>query len=195
MLEVLSDYSLDYLYCKYCIGYARCIIICSKHSTVLIIPFVRWAFHPRSMVHPDQPVRLGPVQEFQNFFDPGSVQEFQNLLDPGSVRLFHNFVRIKINVGKSRIRHTVCHIQRLWNWMMNLDRLKIDWIFKFKVVICRIRLFPTMFSKLKWVGSGLPFNLTCIFLDLSNWNSLQIKNQYFNDLDLTLIRFELLRIT
>jgi len=33
---------------------------------------------------------------------------------------------------------------------------KIGWRFKFRVVICRIRLFPTLISKIKWLGSGLP---------------------------------------
>ena len=63
MLEALLDYSLDYLSCRFYTGYVRCIIICSKHLTVLIIPFVRWDFHPRSR---DQPVRLGP--RFSKFF-------------------------------------------------------------------------------------------------------------------------------
>ena len=29
-------------------------------------------------------------------------------------------------------------------------------LFKFRVVLCRIRFFPTLISKIKWLGSGLP---------------------------------------
>ena len=29
-------------------------------------------------------------------------------------------------------------------------------LFKFRVVLCRIRVFPTLISKIKWLGSGLP---------------------------------------
>ena len=31
-------------------------------------------------------------------------------------------------------------------------------LFKFRVVLCRIRLFPTLISKMKWLWSGLPLN-------------------------------------
>ena len=58
----------------------------------------------------------------------------------------------EINVGKSRIRHTAT----LKKNNEFLDRLK-SWVsrsievisFKFRTVICRIRLFPTLFSKIK----------------------------------------------
>ena len=30
--------------------------------------------------------------------------------------------------------------------------------FKFRVVLCRIRLFSTLILKIKWLGSGLPLN-------------------------------------
>ena len=51
-------------------------------------------------------------------------------------------------------------IQRLWNWMMNFyistkNRLKMV-SFKFIVVLCRIRPFPTLISKIKWLWSELP---------------------------------------
>ena len=39
-----------------------------------------------------------------------------------------------------------------------LNRLKIALGFKFKVVLCRIRLFPTTISKIKWLGSELPLS-------------------------------------
>ena len=58
----------------------------------------------------------------------------------------------EINVGKSRIRHTMT----LKLNVEFLDRLKIDCRFNFRVVPCRIRLFPTLISKLKWVEPGLP---------------------------------------
>ena len=43
-------------------------------------------------------------------------------------------------------------------------------LFKFRIVLCRIRLFPTMVSKMKWLGSGLP---------LKWWNSLFLAVPYF----------------
>ena len=72
------------------------------------------------------------------------------------VRLFRTKpFNFEINVGKGRIRHTT-------TLKLNdkfLDRLKIDWTFKFRVVICRIRPFPTLISKMKWSGSELPLIL------------------------------------
>ena len=50
----------------------------------------------------------------------------------------------ELNVGKSRIRHKTTMNYEL------LDRLKI------RVALCRIRLFPTFNSKIKWFGSELP---------------------------------------
>ena len=32
--------------------------------------------------------------------------------------------------------------------------------FNFRILLCRIRLFPTLISKIKWLGSGLP--LMCV---------------------------------
>jgi len=32
-------------------------------------------------------------------------------------------------------------------------------LFNFRVVLCRIRLFPTLISKIKWMWSGLPLKL------------------------------------
>ena len=58
------------------------------------------------------------------------------------------------NVGKSRIRYTT-------TLKLNdefLDRLKSVEDSNCRVVVCRIRLFPTLFSKIKWLGSELPLN-------------------------------------
>jgi len=44
-----------------------------------------------------------------------------------------------------------------WNSRSTPNRLKMT-LFKFWVVLCRIRLFPTFISKIKWLGSGLPLN-------------------------------------
>ena len=55
---------------------------------------------------------------------------------------------LEINVGNGRIRHTT-------TLKLNdeyLDPLKIIKRFKFRVVICRIRLFPTSNSKIKLLG-------------------------------------------
>ena len=52
-------------------------------------------------------------------------------------------------------------IQRLWNLMIKfLDRLKVDCRFIFRVVPCRIRLFPTLISNIKWLWCGPPLNLS-----------------------------------
>ena len=56
-------------------------------------------------------------------------------------------------------------IKRLWNWIprSTQNRLKIR-SFKFTVVLYRIRLFPTLISKIKWLWSGLTldkWNLEC----------------------------------
>ena len=58
----------------------------------------------------------------------------------------------EINFGKSRIRH-------ITNLNLNLQSIlsrSRNSSFNFSVVICRIRLFPTLCSKIKWLGSGLP---------------------------------------
>ena len=74
----------------------------------------------------------------------------------GSPDLSH-FI-FEINVKKGRIRHTTT---------LNLndefqDRLKIDCKFKIRVVLCRIRPFLTLISKIKWHVSELP--LTELFV-------------------------------
>ena len=51
-------------------------------------------------------------------------------------------------------------LQRHWNWISTStqNRLKMT-SFKFIVVVCRIRLFPTLILKIKWLGSALPLTL------------------------------------
>ena len=58
-------------------------------------------------------------------------------------------------------------IERLWNWIRTStqNRLKIKSL-KFRVVLCRIRLFPTMISKIKWLECELPLTRTSIISDL-----------------------------
>ena len=66
----------------------------------------------------------------------------------------------EINVGKRRILK-LNHSEIEW-WISRLTqtRLKIRF-FKFRVVLCRIRLVPTLFSKIKWLAYGLPiYNLS-----------------------------------
>ena len=56
------------------------------------------------------------------------------------------------NVGNNRIRHrTTLKLNDEF-----LDRLQIDWKFQFRIVICRIRLFPTLISIIKWLESEQP---------------------------------------
>ena len=55
----------------------------------------------------------------------------------------------EINVGKSRFRHrTTLNLNDEF-----LDRLKLGLKFKFRIVMCRIRLFPTLISEMKWLWS------------------------------------------
>ena len=49
-------------------------------------------------------------------------------------------------------------IERLWIWII-FYRFWVDLkilSFYFPVVVCRIRLCPTLISKIKWLGSGVP---------------------------------------
>ena len=46
-------------------------------------------------------------------------------------------------------------------------------LFKFRVVLCRIRLFPTLILKIKWLGSELPLNIK--WGASSRWTSSQTK--------------------
>ena len=56
------------------------------------------------------------------------------------------------NVGKSRIRHTTSLKLRV----KFLDRLKIDWRFKIRVVLYRIRSLPILIPKKYRLGFELP---------------------------------------
>ena len=60
----------------------------------------------------------------------------------------------EINVGNGRIRHK--KILNL-NLQSILSRSKIS-SFDFRLVLCRIRLFTTLISKIKWLRSGVPLN-------------------------------------
>ena len=56
--------------------------------------------------------------------------------------------------------------ERLWNWISRSIQIDLKMTsFKFRVVLCRIRLFPTMISKVKWLGSKLPLSYFWSFLD------------------------------
>ena len=52
-------------------------------------------------------------------------------------------------------------IERLKNWICRSpqNRLKIPSL-KFRVVLCRIRLFPTLISEINWLGSELPLKFS-----------------------------------
>ena len=58
----------------------------------------------------------------------------------------------EINVEKGRIRHRTTLDLNLQSILI-LSRYSS---FKFIVVVCRIRLFPTLISKIKWLRPGLP---------------------------------------
>ena len=82
------------------------------------------------------------ITRFMNFESdqsfPGGGRRHNNL--KGSPDQTH-FI-FEIIVGKRQIRH-----KNRWNMTS----------FKFRVVLCRIRLFPTLISeKKKWLESGLP---------------------------------------
>ena len=62
----------------------------------------------------------------------------------------------EINVGEGRIRH-----RRTQESNFQIDsKTTEDDIIESRFVLCRIRLFPTLISKIKWLGSELPLKLT-----------------------------------
>ena len=75
-------------------------------------------------------------------------------------------------------------IQRLWNSISRStpNRLKMM-SFKFTVVLCRIRLFPTLVSKIKRLGSELPlirnFWLADFLLHFMSWFIKFVLNNVF----------------
>ena len=65
----------------------------------------------------------------------------------------------EINVGKKRIRHRTTpklNSRSAQNWLKMTS-------YKFRVVLCRIRQFPTLISKIKWLRSGLSLKLSSLF--------------------------------
>ena len=60
---------------------------------------------------------------------------------------------LEIDVVKSRIRYTTTLKVNEF-----LDRLKMDWKLKFRVVLCWTLFFPTSISKIKSLGSALLLN-------------------------------------
>ena len=57
-------------------------------------------------------------------------------------------------------------IERLWNWISRStqNRLKMK-IFKFRVVLCRIRSFPTFRNKMAWVWTTLKKSKKCSWIN------------------------------
>ena len=55
---------------------------------------------------------------------------------------------LEINVVKGRIRHRT-----------TLNFIRFESRFNVRFVLCRIRLFPTLDSRIKWLGSELPLQL------------------------------------
>jgi len=65
-----------------------------------------------------------------------------------------NHFIFEINIGKRWIWHRTT---------LNLNdaifnRFRVNFKFNFRVVLSRIRLFPTLISMIKWLGSELPLN-------------------------------------
>ena len=51
-------------------------------------------------------------------------------------------------------------IERLWIWIMSSSiGFESIWKLNSRVVLCRIRTFPTLIIEIKWLGSGLPLIL------------------------------------
>jgi len=96
----------------------------------------------------------------------------------------------EINDGKRRIRNrTTLNL----NFQKILSRSRNS-SFNFRVVVCRIRLFPTLISKIKWLGSELPLNwlkiavgdldlslrTNCFRVDRGRWPSKSYKSGAYN---------------
>ena len=63
----------------------------------------------------------------------------------------------EINVGKKRIRHrTTLNFE--WSHVQSVLIRSWNSSFNFRLIVSRIRLFPTLVSKIKWSGSELPLN-------------------------------------
>ena len=59
-----------------------------------------------------------------------------------------------------------------------LDRLKIDWRFEFRVVIRRLRLFPTLISKIKWLKVWTTLKSECITVATYKISSIIVSCKY-----------------
>ena len=70
-----------------------------------------------------------------------------------------------------------------WIWVKNFkvdpNRLKMTPL-KFRVVICRIRGFPTLISKIKWFGSGLPLIVQICISSADDllWSQVQLYTKH-----------------
>ena len=64
---------------------------------------------------------------------------------------------LNINTVKAMSKRVGSDIERLWTWISWLTQNRLKMIsFKFRVVLCRIRLFPTLISKRKLLPYELP---------------------------------------
>ena len=78
------------------------------------------------------------------------------------LRVVHN---LDISFLKSMSERVGSDIERLWIWMKVSFRIDTRWRHsKFRVVLSRIRLSPTLFSKINWLSSGLPLKFILVFL-------------------------------
>jgi len=75
-----------------------------------------------------------------------TVLDFKGSSDPS------HFI-FEIDAGKSRIRHITTLNLNLQSMLSRSENSS----FNFRVVVCWIRLFPTLISKIKWLRSRLPF--------------------------------------
>ena len=105
---------------------------------------------------------------------PGQNSKSRYLTLKGSPDPSHYI--FEISVGKRRIRHRTTlnlNLQAILSWCGNSP-------FNFRFVICRIRLFPTLISKIKWLWSTLPLTL---FLEIFfGWTyDMYLNNRYYDN--------------
>ena len=82
---------------------------------------------------------------------PMKIAWFRGIILKGSSDPNH-FI-FEINAAKGRIRHRTT---------LNLNDIIFNRFgsrFNFRLVLCRIRLFPTLDSRIRWLGSALPLKL------------------------------------
>ena len=95
---------------------------------------------------------------FENFRKKWAFLECKNINFKGRPDPNHFILRwLSERVGSDK--------KRLWNWISRSTRNRLMMtLLKFIVVKCRIRLFPTLISEMKWLGSELPLKiLNCEF--------------------------------